>query len=227
MWRPRATHSGTSGVGCARCSWGARAAVVFDATDPAQANAVRVLLAGASRLWAHSTTADLVSSTHAGLSDWESGWDRMVDTVLLARLADPSRGATECGLKYLASGAPGDAAVSPGADRARAGLFATGGWVSSTTPATPVVRSGWAQVDPAWVTMVRYATADVLDTAALADYLPSCEPALLARERTVQYPTARLAYEGLRIDGAHVQARLEEHTSAREQARQRVRGFGG
>jgi DNA polymerase family A/3'-5' exonuclease len=204
----------------------AQAAVVFDATDPEQTDAVGVLLAEVPRLWAHSATADLVPLAHAGLIDWGSAWERMVDTVLLARLADPNRGATECGLKYLAAGVLGDAAISPTADRARAGLFATGGWVSNTTVATPVVRSGWAQVDPAWVTMVRYAAADVLDTAALAAYLPACEPTLLARERTVQYLTARLTYQGLRIDGAHVQALLDEHTSAREQARGWGRGFG-
>jgi DNA polymerase family A len=204
----------------------AQVAVVFDATDPAQADAVGVLLAEAPRLWAHSATADLVPLAHAGLIAWEPAWERMVDTVLLARLADPARGATECGLKYLAGGVLGDAAVSPGADRARAGLFTTGGWVSSTTPGTPVVRSGWAQVDPRWVTMVCYAAADVLDTALLAERLPACEPALLARERTVQQVTARLSYQGLRIDAPHVQALLGEHTSAREQARARVRGFG-
>jgi DNA polymerase family A/3'-5' exonuclease len=201
-------------------------AVVFDATDPAQARVVRVLLAEAPRLWAHSATADLVPLAHEGLIDWESAWKRMVDTVLLARLADPSRGAAECGLKYLARGLLGDAAVSPTADRARAGLFTTGGWVSNTTAATPVAASGWAQVHSGWVTMVRYAAADVLDTAALATYLPACEPTLLARERTVQYLTARLTYQGLRIDGTRVQALLDEHTRAREQARARVRGFG-
>jgi hypothetical protein len=204
----------------------AQAAVVFDATDPVQAHVVRVLLAKVPQLWAHSATADLVPLAHAGLIDWESAWERMVDTVLLARLADPARGATECGLKYLASGVLGDAAVSPGADRARAGLFTTGGWVSNTTAATPVVRSGWALVDSHWVTMVRYAAADVLDTAALAACLPTCEPALLARERRVQQVTARLTYQGLRIDALHVQALLDEHTGAREQARARVRGFG-
>jgi DNA polymerase family A/3'-5' exonuclease len=204
----------------------AQVTMVFDATDPAQAHVVRVLLAEAPRLWAHSATADLVPLAHERLVDWESAWERMVDTVLLARLADPSRGATECGLKYLASGVLGDTAVSPAADRARAGLFTTGGWVSSTTPATPVVRSGWMQVDSQWVTMVRYAAADVLDTAALAAYLPMCEPELLARERTVQQVTARLTYQGLRIDGPHVQALLDKHTSAREQARARVRGYG-
>jgi hypothetical protein len=51
-----------------------------------------VLLAEARRLWAHSATADLVPLAHAGLVDWDSAWERMVDTVLLARLADPARG---------------------------------------------------------------------------------------------------------------------------------------
>jgi hypothetical protein len=201
-------------------------AVVFDATDPQQAAAVRVLLAGAPRLVAHSAVADLVPLAHAGLLDWGSAWERVVDTVLLARLADPSRSSTACGLKQLAAEVLGGEAVSPGADRARAEVFTRAGWVTSTQVGTPVRASGWAQVDPGWLTMVRYAAADVLDTAALAERLPACEPGLLARERSVQAMVARLSLVGLRLEPLWVQALLEEHTRAREQARERVRGFG-
>jgi len=205
----------------------AQAAVVFDATDAEQAQAVRVLLAETPRLFAHSAVADLVPLAHAGLIDWAPAWERMVDTVLLARLADPSRSTTQCGLKQLATAVLGSEAVSPAADRARAEVFASAGWVSNTHVGTPVTTSGWAQVHPGWVTMVRYAAADVLDTAALADrLLPGCEPVLLAREHTVQALTARLTQVGLRLNPLHVQALLDDHTTAREQAREHVRGFG-
>ena len=46
---------------------GEAAAVVFDATDPAQTEVVRELLAAAPCLHAHSATADLVPLAHAGL----------------------------------------------------------------------------------------------------------------------------------------------------------------
>jgi len=201
-------------------------AVVFDAGDRAQAHAVGVLLADAPRLWAHSAPADLVPLAYAGLIDPESAWERVWDTVLVAKLADPTRTGTDSGLKRLAAAVLGDAAVSPGADRARARLFAAGGWLTATTVTTPVSRSGWAQAAPGWVTMVRYAASDVLDTAALAARLPVPEPGLIARERAVQRLTARLTHRGLRIDGGHVQVLLAEHTTARAQARERVRGCG-
>lgn len=204
----------------------AQAAVVFAAADQAQAHAVSVLLAEAPWLWAHSATADLVPLAAAGLIDSESGWERMWDTALLAKLADPTRTGADCGLKRLAAEVLGDAAVSPTADRARAALFTSGGWLTETKLTTPVSRSGWAQADPGWVTMVRYAASDVLDTAALATHLLVPEPGLVARERTVQRLTARLAHRGLRIDATRVQALLAEHTRARAQARERVQGCG-
>lgn len=207
----------------------AQAAVVFDASDRAQAHAVSVLLAEAPRLWAHSATADLVPLAAAGLIDPESGWERMWDTALLAKLANPIHTGADGGdggLKRLAAAVLGDTAVSPGADRARAALFTSGGWLTETKLTTPVSRSGWAQADPGWVTMVRYAASDVLDTAALATRLPVPEPGLVARERTVQRLTARLTHQGLRIDATQVQALLGEHTLARAQARERVQGCG-
>lgn len=74
--------------------------------------------------------------------------------------------------------------------------------------------------------MIRYAAADVLDTAALAHQLPTVAPALLARERAVQRLTARISLVGLPIDGAHVNMLLTEHTTARTGAAQRVRAHG-
>jgi len=204
----------------------AQVAVVFDVRDRAQAQVVRVLLGEAPRLWAHSATADLVPLAHTGLIDAEAAWERVVDTVLLAKLADPSRSGVESGLKHLALAVLGEEAVSPEADRARAELFASGGWVTATEVTTPVVRCGWAQVDPGWGTMVRYAAADVLDTAALVEHLPVPDAGLWAREHTVARLTARLTHHGLRLDGGHVRGLLAQHTSARTQAAQRVQSLG-
>lgn len=206
----------------------AQAAVVFDVTDPAQAHAIRVLLAEAPRLVAHSATADLVPLAATGLIEWESAWARVVDTVLLAKLADPACTGGDAGLKTLATRVLGTAAVSPDADRARAELFTRGGWVTSVAPTTPVARSGWAQVPPSWVTMVRYAAADVLDTAALAQRLApvAASTGLFARERVVQRLTARLSHVGVRLDANHVEALLDQHKTAQAAARERVREYG-
>lgn len=198
-------------------------AVVFDAADLRQASTASELLAAAPRLYAHSATADLVPLAYAGLIDYESGWARMRDTVIPAKLADPASTGSDPGLKQLAEAMLGDAAITTSAEAARAALFTAGGWLSDTTAITPVGRSGWAQVDPTWATMVRYAAADVLDTARLARRLPRTAPDVLERERTVQRMTARIAYTGLRLDGGRVDTLLGEHHAARADAARQVR----
>ncbi|HEX7038671.1 MAG TPA: DNA polymerase, partial [Trueperaceae bacterium] len=201
------------------------AAVVLDATDPEQAEVARVALAAAPRLHAHSATADLVPLAAAGLVDVDA-WERMHDTVLPAKLADPASTGSDPGLKQLAASVLGDQAVTPAADAARAALFKAGRWLTDTEATTPPERSGWAQVDPVCTTMVRYAAADVLDTAALAARLPRPPAVVLERERAVQRITARVTHRGLRIDGEQVAALIAEHTAAREAAAARVRAFG-
>jgi len=202
------------------------AAVVFDATNPDQAEVVRELLAVAPRLHAHSATADLVPLAHAGLIDYDSAWQRMHDTVIPAKLADPASTGSDPGLKKLAGQVLKQQAVTPAAEEARARLFKTGGWLTDTEATTPPTRSGWAQVDSRWSTMVRYAAADVLDTAALARQLSSVAPALLERERTAQTMTARVAYTGLPLDHQRVTELLKRHREARAEAGHGVRAFG-
>ncbi|MGH3867253.1 MAG: DNA polymerase [Pseudonocardiaceae bacterium] len=199
------------------------AAVVFNATDPEHQAVVRGLLAATPRLHAHCATADLVPLAHAGLIDYESGWERMQDTVIPAKLADPSSTGSDPGLKRLASRVLTTRAVTPAAEEARATLFKRGGWLSDTEVTTPPARSGWYQVDPSWSTMVRYAAADVLDTAALAQHLPTVPPAVLARERAVQHLTARISLTGLPLDAVRITTLLDEHTAARARAARRVR----
>lgn len=200
-------------------------AVVFDAADPEHGELVRTLLAEAVKLHAHSATADLVPLAHAGLIS-ESAWERMHDTVIPAKLADPASTGSDPGLKQLAPAVLGDQAVIPDADAARATLFKAGRWLTDTAADTPPERSGWAQVDSACSTMIRYAASDVLDTAALAVKLPAPLPAVLERERAVQRITARVTHRGLPIDGDRVARLTETHTTARETASAGVRAFG-
>jgi len=201
------------------------AAAVFHPIDHAEA--IRELLAEAGRLHAFSATADLVPLAHAGLLDIEAGWDRMVDTVIAAKLADPaSTGNDSTGLKEFAPAVLGDTAVTPTTDAARTALFKVGGWLKETEVTTPIERSGWAQVDSRCATMARYAAADVLDTAALARVLPEPTPAVLARERLAQRMTARVTDVGVALDAAHVAELTATHTAALAQATAAVCAFG-
>lgn len=202
------------------------AAVVFDATNPDHTEVVRELLAVAPRLHAHSATADLVPLAHAGLIDYDDAWQRMHDTVIPAKLADPASTGSDPGLKKLAGKVLKGQAVTPVAEDARARLFKTGGWLTETKMTTPPARSGWAQVDSRWSTMVTYAAADVLDTAALARRLSPVAPVLLDRERAVQAMTAQVAFTGLPLHHQQVTDLLTEHGHARAAAGHRVRAFG-
>lgn len=200
-------------------------AVVLDPADPAQAEMIRAALAAAPRLHAHSATADLVPLVAAGLTD-ESAWDRMHDTVIPAKLADPSSTGSDPGLKQLAGTVLGSAATAPEADKARATLFKAHGWLTDTKLTTPLERSGWAQVDSSCATMTRYAASDVLDTAALATRLPQPPAEVLERERAVQRITARVTHRGLRVDRGQVERLEAEHNPAMAAAAERVRDLG-
>jgi hypothetical protein len=198
-------------------------AVVFDATEATHASVIRTLLTQAPRLHAHSATADLVPLARAGLVDADSAWQRMHDTVIRAKLSNPASTGGDPGLKELAPAVLGSAALTSQTDAAREELFARGRWLTNTTVTTPIAKSGWAQVDPTWPTMIRYAASDVLDTAALAEKLPPVPPVVLARERAVLHLTARITHAGLPLDGDHVATLLSTYTLARGQAADRVR----
>lgn len=200
-------------------------AIVLDPTDQDQRRLIEIALAAASRLHAHSATADLVPLVHAGLAD-EIAWERMYDTVIPAKLSDPGSTGADPGLKQLATAVLGDSAVAPGADKERAALFKRSKWRTNTDPATPVERSGWAQVDPTDPIMVRYAAADVLDTAALARKLAWQPAEVIERERAVQRITARVTHRGLAVDGEQVERLRQHHLAARATAAEQVRAFG-
>lgn len=198
-------------------------AVDLDASDPEQADLARRMLAAAPRLRAHSATADLVPLDHAGLIDPESAWDRMHDTVIPAKLADPHSTGNDSDLKGLAANVLGDRAVSPAAEEARKALFQAGRWLTDIEADTPVERSGWAQVDPRCTTMIRYASSDVLDASAVGKTLPAPPAAIYERERRVQKMTARVAHRGVRLDGYRVKELLYDHTRARTQVAEQIR----
>lgn len=205
-------------------------AVVLDPADPVQADVVRRHLSAASQLHAHSATADLVPLATADLIDAASGWARMLDTGILAKLADPASTGNDADLKSLSKAVLGPYALSPAADEARSALFKAGKWLTETKVTTPVEKSGWAQVGPHAgrhsTTMTRYAASDVLDDAAIARRLPDPGP-LLERERAVQRMTARVSHHGIRINGEHVDRLLAEHTQARAEHGDQVRALSG
>ena len=210
----------------------ATAAVVLDPrpeSEGGHADAIRALLAAAPRLHAHSATADLVPLAHAGLIDVESGWDRMYDTVLPAKLVDPAITGSDPGLKQLAGTVLGHDATAPAADEPRAALFKAGKWLTNPKTDTEVERNGWAQVPTGCETMLRYAASDVLDTAALAQVFSSVEqqaPQVLARERHAQRMTARITDRGVRLEPATVAALREQHLAGQAEAAALVRAFG-
>lgn len=201
-------------------------ALDLDPHDPAQADVVRRHLAAAAVLHAHSATADLVPLVDAGLVDRDSAWERMEDTAVLAKLADPASTGNDPNLKKVSAAMLGEHALSPAADDARAALFKAGKWLTDTEVTTPLERSGWAQVDPRSETMVRYAASDVLDDAAIARRLPRPDPAVLERERATQRMTARVTHTGIRLDGQRVEQLLAEHSAKRSGYAEQVRGYG-
>ena len=201
-------------------------AVVLDPAEPDQADVIRRYLAAAPMLHAHSATADLVPLAAAGLVDAEDAWSRMVDTVVLAKLDDPASTGSDPGLKQLSAAMLGDAGVAKRADEARSALFKAGKWLTDLKVHTPLERSGWAQVDPTCETMVRYAASDVLDDAAIATRLAWPTEEILTRERTAQRMVSRIAHDGLRIDGEHVEQLRAEWGPKLEEAGARLREHG-
>jgi len=147
----------------------------------------------------------------------DEAWERMYDTVIPSKLADPQSTGSDPGLKALSGTLLGELSVAPAADAARKTLFRAGRWNED---------NGWGHVSYGHETMVRYAASDVLDTAALALALPWPEPALLERERLAQRMTARVTSRGLLLDGPHIEELLAKHTAAQREAHTRVCAFG-
>ena len=105
---------------------GDEAVVVFDAANPEHRDLIRALLTTAPKVYTYSAPADLNPLIHAGLTD-DTLWDRVRDTLIVTRLADPATTGGRAGLKSVSPVVLGSAAVTPRADAARAELFAAGG----------------------------------------------------------------------------------------------------
>lgn len=142
-------------------------AAVFDPSDAEQAGVIRWALENAGILHAHSAHADLVPLERAGLGD-RSMWGKMLDTVHIAKLLDPSlTDSDEAALKPLGKNVLGESyALSWRCDEVRKKLFTAGGWLTEVELDTPLEKSGWLQV-PFCEAFVRYAASDVMDCAAV------------------------------------------------------------
>lgn len=177
---------------------------------------IRYLIEQAPALHAHSAPADLVPLAVAGLIDWRAAWAKMHDTVIPAKLGDPQSTGSDPGLKEISGSVLRDYAVSPAAENGRQAVFKAGGWLEKTKPDTPIERNGWAQIETGCETMIRYAGADVLDTAAIARVLRAQlpRPDVYERERLAQRLTAPVSLRGVRIDREQVRALTEAHTAA-------------
>ena len=194
--------------------------LVLDAADPTQVTLAVETLHQAAGIVAHIAQADLIPVAEAGGLSPASWWAKVTDTAVVAALEDPANVSKGLGLKpdyslkalsaYVVEKRLQVAPVAPGADKARAALFRSRKWLTNVAPTTPVERSGWAQVPVDHPDMVRYAAADVLDTAALKRALEVPAPELLARERAVLASVARVTETGVLLDGDYVRERLTE-----------------
>jgi phage/plasmid-associated DNA primase len=199
------------------------AAFDLDASCSECREIVRRQVAKARVLHAHNAAADLSELAHAELGDLAEMWGRMDDTVLRAKLADPTSTGGAPGLKDASAAVLGDQAMSPAADDAREALFKAAGWLTNVDPTDPAEKSGWLQVNPRCSTMISYACADVLDGALLALDLPEPDPEVHARERAVQTIVSRPAALGFPLDRAAVLEQNELHENAVDTLLRRVR----
>jgi DNA polymerase I-like protein with 3'-5' exonuclease and polymerase domains len=192
---------------------GEEMAVVLDAADKAQQMIAEWALNKAVRVWAHSTTADACPVVKAGLITWDALWAKLYDSVIEAKLIDP----TLCGsqadkLKDLARDLLREYAVSPQAEEAKNELFKAMGCLMKTDNTTPPERNGWHQVSKFAKTMIRYAGSDVLDLAAVLRVLPDLPvpQSVMERERETQAMCARAAYDGFPLDYGHIKLKISE-----------------
>jgi P4 family phage/plasmid primase-like protien len=174
-------------------------------------------------LHAHNANADIPALHHAGIASHDELWAKMEDTVLPAKLADPSSAGGDPGLKAASAAVLGAQAVSPGADEARSALFAAADWLKDTEATTPAEKSGWLQVDRRCATMQTYACADVLDGALLALELPAPDPDVHARERHIQRVVAPAATFGFPLDAERVLEQHDTRDALERELREKVR----
>lgn len=203
-----------------------RFALVLDAADPAQRQIAVDALDGAREIVAHSATADISLLALAHGVDPAPWWDKATDTMVLAALTDQHLISEDLGLEKLSARLIKDP-CKPTTATARRKLFSENGWLTETRPDTPLARSGWANVPVGDPTMVRYAAADVLDTARLREALGDPQPQVTERERRLHGILARVTERGLRLDPARVAQLVDHHTGLRDASAERLRSTWG
>lgn len=218
-------------------------AVVLHADDPEHVAAARdMLLGGPWLLTAHNASYDVQRLTRLGVFDSiAQGWERMVDTMLLARIIEPPSLQPRAiyDLKGQCESWFPDMAVSHTAKVALEKVFKQHKWLGlagtwdaykpgrrGTRADAPVYtaagwaeRNGWMQVPTDAPEFITYAAADVLDGSRLAATL---YPVVLATARQSvadEHRLARLAcameYRGVRLDRQWT----EQHLAAVEAER--------
>lgn len=195
-------------------------AVDLDAQDPFQLLLAAATMDAAAELVAHSATADVSLVANATGRDSGPWWAKTTDTAVLAALADPELVGEKLGLEDLSSRLLGDQAYKPTTAADRKAEFRKHKWLTNTEATTPLERSGWANIPNGLPVMVRYAAADILDTAALAQKLPRPAAEVLERERAVEGIMARLPERGLRLDPDRVRTEAASTTQAAQEAAQ-------
>lgn len=174
-------------------------------------------------LHAHNAAADIPSLHHADIATHDELWAKMEDTVIPAKLADPSSSGGDPALKAASAAVLGDRATSPAADERRSALFAANGWLKDTDPTTPAEKSGWLQVDKRSAMMISYACSDVLDGALLALELPAPDPAVHAREKHIQRVVAPASTFGFPLDRDRVLQQHDSHDVGEKALREQLR----
>ena len=205
---------------------GEDAAVVFDALDASQREAVKWILEQASGLHAHSASADLCPLVDAGLISWDDAWAKMTDSVLIAKLTDPHMSGSDAdGLKELEHDLLREYAVARPAEQAKNDLFKAMGCLLKTDVTTPPDRNGWHQVNRFSEVMIRYAGSDVLALGAVLRALPPLpvHESVLTRERVTQGICARAALTGFPLDLPHIQLKIADTKAAKAEAQDIVR----
>jgi hypothetical protein len=204
------------------------AAVVFDASDPAQMQVVALALHLAKKVSSHSSGADNIPLVAAGLIAWDDIWAKTHDSVLYLKLTDPKLSGSDASkLKEVAGDLLFEYAVSPQAEKDKNALFKALGCLTETEVTTEPERSGWYQVSRNAVVMCRYAGSDVLDLAAVMRVLPPLpvSEAVLERERWFEAKCARVGLDGFALDPPHIKNLAAEYEGKRVAAQSFVEQF--
>lgn len=205
---------------------GEHLAVVLDAADPEQMAVVSWALHGATWLYAHSASVEAIATVHAGLITWDEIWAKLRDSVLYAKLIDPTLSGSDAdALKQLAVDLHGDYAVSREAEKAKNELFKAMGCLVDTEATTLPERNGWYMVSRFARTMVAYAGSDVLDLMACVRVLQPQVPVsqeVIDSEREFQAECSIVGLTGFHLDFPHVKAKIAEHEESRARNQQNV-----